>query len=814
MLTDLQATVAQTTSQRRSEESHRSDVLLQPEAEAAGQSQWEVSPTTARLDQDEASFADPSALSLREVAPFLYYSQPPHSFPTSAQPHIEESVGDEIVDSSIQELLAGDAEGVGHQVQSDALSVGTQSSANLATSQITPVEPGHPENFLVASTQTQLQSSKPLHQCSERGIFHSQSPTHGDSVLRAVDLTEAVVHSTYEANYARDDLVRRRDFVGQSEPPQSTEPLTESLEQNAQIVSPDKGLSTQEDIVESAIPTIELEIKGPSSPASRHDSSQDSPDRHLHSPEHSSSPIPQPPTHSISELDSQAPVRPETPGPTSSASKMASPELPKSVKQQLEEGLAKEQAARPWTPIRRTLRPTNSPTTPTTQTGPRSPPPSGTRLLGGGVSPAVEGTRSPSIIPEHSPAPPAPTSLRTIALTRSTQLPTEPGREKIIEEKKLTPPLELNIAHATSPPIPAIVTTEATVPDVVSTDDEELVDADDDDDTPSILNDDLTLAVEEYIVPLFIEARQSDMYSLHINDKRRIFEDFLKDPHGFEPLASIQEAVQYLRAIETHIDLVFAEAAPALDNAIETASQVKLKADWGTENSIKFRFLHTFFKALRDHDKHVVLVIAEDSQVLFDIIETFCKAEKLQYNMPTQGRDAARALVEGTVSVTVIARKTSPIIRPGDVIICLDGVQDAKQLREKNWALNPELDVVPVLHLVIPRTVSHIERYLSSSLDERKRIHTILASLAQMSDEWGKPINPDTLRARDAANRVAEWLLATPEEVKVWPLGPIGSVEEVVEFQTQWSPSPIVGANSAPERSKRPHVGTTAESNI
>jgi hypothetical protein len=51
---------------------------------------------------------------------------------------------------------------------------------------------------------------------------------------------------------------------------------------------------------------------------------------------------------------------------------------------------------------------------------------------------------------------------------------------------------------------------------------------DDNDDTPSILDDDATLAVEEYIVLLFIEARQSDLYSLHSNDKRRIFEEVLK----------------------------------------------------------------------------------------------------------------------------------------------------------------------------------------------------------------------------------------------------------------------------------------------
>ncbi|KAH7079501.1 hypothetical protein FB567DRAFT_449438, partial [Paraphoma chrysanthemicola] len=366
------------------------------------------------------------------------------------------------------------------------------------------------------------------------------------------------------------------------------------------------------------------------------------------------------------------------------------------------------------------------------------------------------------------------------------------------------PPVEVTESAANS--VPAIVTTEPTVPELPLSDEEERMDVsdDDDDDAASLLNDDLSLAVEEHVVPLFIEGRQSDMYSAYIKEKQELLDSFLKDPQGFEPLSQVDEVLSHLRAVETHIDLVFAEAQTISGDTMNPATQINFAAQFGMENSTKFRFLHSLLYALRDQNKHIILVVEEDKEALFNVIETFCKANFIDYNMPMSGRRADPAAVEGALSVSILPGNASPILRPADVIICLDGVQDATQIRTKNWAANPDLDIVPVLHLVIPRTVGHVERYLSSSLDRRERIHTVLASLAQMRGELGKPIDEDTPRAPLAAAQVAEWLTTPSAERGVWPLGSIGSVKDVVEYQTQMSQT---SATSPPptERSKRPH---------
>ncbi|KAF2025509.1 hypothetical protein EK21DRAFT_76254, partial [Setomelanomma holmii] len=419
-----------------------------------------------------------------------------------------------------------------------------------------------------------------------------------------------------------------------------------------------------------------------------------------------------------------------------------------------------------------------------------------------GLLPSVDGTRSPSTVPDRLPAPPAPTSLRTIALTQSVPQPAEEAREE--PAGRLSEDVPDQPVQIAKPAVPAIVTTHPTVPEASSSDDEELMDvSDDDDDTASLLNDDLSLAVEEHVVPLFIEGRQSDMYSAYIKQKQELLNGFIMDPQGFEPLAQVDEVLSYLRAIETHIDLVFAEAQDVSEDAMSKGTQIKFAAQFGMENSTKFRFLHLLFHALRDQQKHVVLVVEENRDSLFNIIETFCEANFIDYNMPTKGRRADPATVEGSLSVSVLPDNTSPNLRPADVIICLNGVQDATQIRTKNWAANPEVEVVPVLHLVIPRTVGHIERYLSSSLDRRDRIHTILASLGQMRDELGKPIDEDTPHALIAAAQVANWLTASPKDKGVWPLGSIGSVKDVVEYQTQMSQTSAT--SPPPERAKRPH---------
>jgi hypothetical protein len=70
-----------------------------------------------------------------------------------------------------------------------------------------------------------------------------------------------------------------------------------------------------------------------------------------------------------------------------------------------------------------------------------------------------------------------------------------------------------------------------------------------------------------------------------------------------------------------------------------------------------------------------------------------------------------------------------------------------------------------------------------------------------MHEELGKPIDGETPRANLAAEKIVEWLATDHQDI--WPLTSIGSVKDVIEFQTQPVQSTI---SPVPERTKRPHA--------
>ena len=289
-------------------------------------------------------------------------------------------------------------------------------------------------------------------------------------------------------------------------------------------------------------------------------------------------------------------------------------------------------------------------------------------------------------------------------------------------------------------------------------------------------------------------------------------EQFLEDPRSVDPISQVEEILSYLRAIETHIDLVFAEADSGSSSKEMSATQLEHAAQFGMENSTKFRFLHELFNQLRDTDTHIVIVTEEDDDALYAILETFCRANKVHFDIPRRGEFGES---KGGMNVSIVPQTGCPIMRFSDIIICLDGIQDATEIRERFWAQSTERAFVPIIHLVIPRTVGHIERYVSPNLGPVERMHTILASLAHMREDIGKPIVETTPRDAVCAALICAWLKDTSEDSEFdWPIPSIGSIKDVIEYQTQQS-QPLVNS-PVPERVKRPLVSivTKAHRNL
>ncbi|UPX19862.1 uncharacterized protein EKO05_0010113 [Ascochyta rabiei] len=606
--------------------------------------------------------------------------------------------------------------------------------------------------------------------------------------------------------------------------PPSIEYSTGSREHNAQLIPSGEDLSTQDDATKSIQATTEHETeaspKQKGSPCSRHDSSQETPERHLRSVDHSSSPIRRPPSCSLRTLDSNVPSRPPTPTLSSLLSRMTESTGAR-VERQLKEYQEADRAANPFVPRRERIRayqPSSSVTSadaattgslPQSITAPAPPAPP----VPPKINVLAEGTRSPSTVPDHSPAPPAQTSLRAVAFTNAKDRATDALLNNSLAATSLSAdagPTQEKAELVAAAAAVGIPNRPAVSPEPLADEStEEMSDVGDnadDYDYETMWNDDLQLERGEYIVPLFIEGRQSDTYSEYIKQKSDLLDViFYTDLTTIKPeaLDTVEEALVYMKAVETHPDLTYAEAESATGFDMQSAADTSHAAQFGIENSVKFKFLNELFNSLRDQNLHVVLLLDQDNDALFGILRTFFTATSHSFSMPTKGYKSNTS--NDDLTITVFPNTASPILRPANLIICLDGVQSAAQIRQSNWAVASS-KTVPIIHLVIPQTVGHIERYFLPSIERKTRIEATVAGLSQIqkSNKIGKPVDLDTPTAAEAARLISFWLISDDEqEITEWPLPSIGSVRKFLEYeQTQQSVQPATSP-PAPERTKR-----------
>lgn len=407
--------------------------------------------------------------------------------------------------------------------------------------------------------------------------------------------------------------------------------------------------------------------------------------------------------------------------------------------------------------------------------------------------PTGSGTRSPSSIPDRSSLAPEPPSLRTEALINSaavhvTEFPTLGSKSHPINAPH-------DIEHPSTGPEEVI--------DFTSDDEDSVIGYDHQEDQEVDHEADLGLSKEEYILPLPMLGFQKDATNQEISKKKHLLDAFLDDVN--QPDSSIEEIKAFvgrLKAIETHVDLVFAESGfQELRNG--EGSQYL----WTSSNSTKFVFLRALLDELRDRSMHVIIVVKDDDEALFRLLENALQAGKFNFKSPARQKSADFTQVQGRILVTLLSADSTAMTRPPDVIICIDSVGTATDIRKKHWAKNTNREQpVPLLDLMVPNSVSHIELCLGDDWDDDplRRLHTIITSLSQLNEKsaWA---TTDTTHATPAGQLVAQYLLDLQhpgEEVPVWPLPSIHSIKEVVEtveqntqltqekFSTQPTPAP------------------------
>ncbi|KAL1593792.1 hypothetical protein SLS60_010524 [Paraconiothyrium brasiliense] len=401
------------------------------------------------------------------------------------------------------------------------------------------------------------------------------------------------------------------------------------------------------------------------------------------------------------------------------------------------------------------------------------------------------GTRSPSTIPDRLPVPQEPTSLRTVATLVPGPVPMAAKGHQDTAVKS-QPDLE---AEA-----PLLVLDDTDMGEAQYSDDEE---------EESLLIDDLELEDEEYIVTLPMQGRQADDYRTLSAE----LEDLYTSLSHNHPAAQsqVENVLKKLRSVETHIDLVRVSNQTSQPDDNQSNLDKHL-VKWSCNNSIKFSFLKELLSIIQARDLHVILLVDDQNNAqLFSIVESFLRGINLSFESPSTGH-SHKAVHEPNeqklLNLTILASTDSRILRETHLIVCLDGKPDVTSIRKKPWALKPDRSGVPLVQLVIPRTVGHIDRYLSAKLDAKRRLDTIISTLSQFVTQKTLGHAVDGAPSKSYVRDIVKFLLPSQDESALsnWPSPRLGNIKDDIEYQSQHSldahipVSPLPGSIAAGKR--------------
>lgn len=422
------------------------------------------------------------------------------------------------------------------------------------------------------------------------------------------------------------------------------------------------------------------------------------------------------------------------------------------------------------------------------------------------------GTRSPSTIPNQPVISQKPTSLRTVATSIPDSTPSTVQRADGNSGPEIANAAAEMDVEPTSP-----TAGDVNMEEVQGSDNDDDDDEDDEVEDQTFLKDDINLQAQEYIVPLPIQGRQADTYREVCKELSDIFDSDNLDSYNRksqENQQKIEAILHKLRSIETHVDLIWGGNTTSQPNDNRMVEDLHL-VQWSHDYSIKFRFLHALLKRLQTRNLHIIVLIEQNLE-LAKIIESFLRGANFSFDSPISGETYSAAEEPDNdmklLKITILPSTSSRLTREAHLIVCLEGKPDPVGIRKKPWALKPDRSAVPLLHLVIPRTIGHIDRCLSTKIKAKRRQDTIIAALSQftMNHEIGQAVDYVPPRSYEIgfADEVVRFLIPSQDEVALsdWPLPAIGSIRDVIEYESQQSQNIMSLPSESNAAGKRPLI--------
>lgn len=350
------------------------------------------------------------------------------------------------------------------------------------------------------------------------------------------------------------------------------------------------------------------------------------------------------------------------------------------------------------------------------------------------LSPALRDARSPSAVPAVEPAP---------SITQEEMNTSERYETLLPRDKPSTDDSRANTGSAAKP-------------------------------TP--VQGDLSAIANHRIVAIGLAGHQRDQYPQTIEYHKPVLDSFLASGSNSGPQhAEVEVVIERLHRVINH---------PDLDN-VGTFTQYDVEpeqqANWDQKCSMKFCFLGCVVHRLQNENLHIVILVQPGR--LSAILETFLKGLKIAHYRANAVRRSEHASTEGNLRVSIIPTSgegSGVVVTHADLVIAFDHTFKGESRYLQGMRRDPIKvgQVSPLISLVVPYSVEHIERSLTTVAEEH-RLRVMAGSLLRLQNRAGRLYDAQ-VKVDEAADRISQFLLANDS-----PSWPLTDVELLVGLESQ-----------------------------
>ncbi|PNS16536.1 HDA1 complex subunit 3 [Sphaceloma murrayae] len=281
----------------------------------------------------------------------------------------------------------------------------------------------------------------------------------------------------------------------------------------------------------------------------------------------------------------------------------------------------------------------------------------------------------------------------------------------------------------------------------------------------------------EFAVPLFFLGHQRDNYKQTVVWHRGFLEEYLVrlHPETSSLHDKARELLAKLHQVTLHPDLLNEESF----TQVQTRPEVK--AQWDKDISAKFRFLNYLLTDLASQNVHIVIDVEQGR--LLDILDNFLTGLNIDHVKAGQGRFEETSALRVTLLPKHIPAKS---ISKADLVIGFEGSKVLIEEGRKDLRMSESGNIAPLLYLVIPKSVEHVERYVQSepykSMSALRRLAILVENVGILRNEAGyRQIHDQD--SQNCAASISKWLLDGHNGAE-WPVDELPDVD-IVDSTTE-----------------------------